>query len=102
MTARPKGVLFDLGDTVLVETRNSTYSLRSLGTDLFAVSGGWFLQNSESTQRVRVNGCTWGGTALKHDIVAAPGLFLEFGNGVKTTRIRSVQVIRAATGTRTH
>ena len=28
-------------------------------------------------------------------IVAAPGLFLEFSNGVKTTRIRRVVIVRS-------
>ena len=90
------------GDRVVVKTRNSVYSLLFIGGNEYFVSGGWFDRRGISPLRTTVNGCTWGGTALKHDIVAAPGLFLEFGNGVKTTRIRSVQVIRAATGTRTH
>ncbi len=90
----------ELGDTVLVATRNSVYALCALGGDLYAVSGGWFERYSTSPQTVAVNGCTWGGSVIKHDIVAAPGLFLEFGNGVKTTRIQSVRIVRAAgTGT---
>ena len=36
----------------------------------------------------------WGGSAIKHDIVAACGLFLEFGNWVITTRIQKIRVIR--------
>jgi hypothetical protein len=83
-----------LGDWVLVTTRNSTYSIRVLGDNLYAVSGGWFDQKRMSPQRVAVNGCTWGGAAIKHDVVAAPGLFLEFSNRVKTTRIREVKVFR--------
>ena len=42
--------------------------------------------------RIRT-GCTWGGSAIKEDIVAARGLFLEFGNHVITTRIQNVRVI---------
>jgi hypothetical protein len=83
-----------LGDWVVITTRNSTYSLRVLGDNQYAVSGGWFDQKALSPQRVAVNGCTWGGTAIKNDLVAAPGLFLEFGNRVKTTRIREVRVFR--------
>ncbi len=83
-----------LGDRVLVTTRNSTYILQSLGQDLFAASGGWFQQHAEGPVQVAVNGCTWGGTAIKNDLVAAPGLFLEFGNRVKTTRIQEVRVFR--------
>jgi hypothetical protein len=44
---------------------------------------------------VTINGCTWGGTAIKRDIVAARGLRLEFGSTVLTTPIRNIQVIRA-------
>ncbi len=84
----------NLGDWVVVTTRNSTYSIRVLGNNLYSVSGGWFDQRNLSPQRIAVNGCTWGGTAIKNDIVAAPGLFLEFANRVKTTRIQEVKVLR--------
>jgi hypothetical protein len=42
-----------------------------------------------------VHGCTWGGSAIKQDILAACGLHLEFGNTVRTTPIRQISVIRA-------
>jgi hypothetical protein len=84
----------ELGDRVLVATRNSLYVLQSLGQDWFVASGGWFDSHADGPVQVAVNGCTWGGTAIKHDIVAAPGLFLEFGNGVKTTRIKSARLVR--------
>jgi hypothetical protein len=86
------------GDRVIVATRNSIYSIESCEDGTFLVAGGWFERQGESPARVRVNGCTTGGTALLSQLVAAPGLFLEFGNGVKTTRIRRVRVIRAAAG----
>jgi hypothetical protein len=41
-----------------------------------------------------ISGCTWGGTAIKRDLVAARGLRLEFGNRVVTSPIREVRVIR--------
>ena len=91
-----------LGDTVVVRTRNSTYAMRALGQNHFAVSGGWFEMNGGSPQVAQVNGCTWGGSAIRCDLVASPGLFLEFGNGVKTTRIRSVTVIGAPESGTTH
>ena len=37
--------------------------------------------------------CIWGGRAIKVDVVAACGLFLEFGNQLMTTRIQKVDVI---------
>jgi len=82
------------GDRVIVRTRNSVYSLRALGDGTFVVSGGWFDAQRISPTTLGVNGCTWGGRALRPDLVAAPGLFLEFENAVCTTRIRSVQVVR--------
>ena len=35
-----------------------------------------------------------GRSVIRHDVVAAPGLFLEFGNNVSTTRIKDVRVVR--------
>ena len=82
------------GDWIVVTTKNSTYSICFLGRDLYAVSGGWFDQQSAAPLTVSVNGCTWGGSAIKSDILAAPGLFLEFGNRVRTTRIQQVEIHR--------
>ncbi len=83
------------GDRVLVTTRNSLYTIWVLGDGRYWVWGGWFDRQGNSPHRVAINGCTWGGTAIKHDIVAACGLRLEFGNRVLTTRIQQVCVIRA-------
>ena len=47
-----------------------------------------------SSMAVPINGCTYGGSAIQHDVVAAPGLFLEFGNNVSTTRIQNVSLVR--------
>ena len=82
------------GDGVIVTTRNSSYSIISLGNGMFRVSGGWFDRMGESPAITTINGCTWGGSAIKSDLIAGPGLFLEFGNKVVTTRIRDVRVIR--------
>ena len=84
------------GDRVMVTTRNSLYALWALGNGHFWVWGGWFDRQGTSPQRVRINGCTWGGSAIKQDIIAALGLRLEFGNRVLTTPIRHVRLIRAA------
>jgi hypothetical protein len=82
------------GDWVLVTTKNSVYSICVLGEDQYVVSGGWFDRKGVSPQQTTISGCTWGGTAIKEDIVAARGLFLEFGNHVITTQIQHVRVIR--------
>ncbi len=81
------------GDCVIVSTKNSVYRLLALGGDLFHASGGWFDLNS-APRTVTVSGCTFGGLAIGTEIVAAAGLFLEFGNNVSTTRIQSVRVVR--------
>ena len=83
------------GDWVLVTTKNSVYSIFVLGDGRYSVSGGWFDREGVSPQTTTINGCTWGGSAIKEDIVAACGLFLEFGNRVMTTRIQEFRVIRA-------
>lgn len=80
------------GDWVVVVTKNSTYSICFLGGESYSVAGGWFDQNCSAPLTVTINGCTWGGSAIKSDILAAPGLFLEFGNRVRTTRIQQVTV----------
>ncbi len=83
-----------LGDQLLVTTKNSIYSIHVLQDGLYLVSGGWFDRRGESPSQVAINGCTWGGRAIKPDIIAACGLHLEFGNQVVTTRILKYQVIR--------
>jgi hypothetical protein len=41
-----------------------------------------------------INGCTFGGTVIHAGLAAGRGLFLEFDNNVRTTRIRRFRVIR--------
>jgi hypothetical protein len=84
----------NFGDRLVVRTRNSVYSIWALGGDRYAVSGGWFDRKSDSPATVAINGCTYGASAIRHDVVAARGLFLEFGNNVLTTRIMDWHVVR--------
>lgn len=84
------------GDWLVVTTCNSVYSLCLLEDGTYSVAGGWFDRQGVSPQRVGVNGCTFGGRAIKSDVVAAPGLFLEFDNRVTTTRIQEARVLRSA------
>ena len=91
------GVRFDdvqPGDWVVVKTKNSSYSLAALGDGVYRVSGGWFAANGEEDRDVRIAGCTWGGAVIHTRLVAAIGMFLEFDNGVRTTRIRDIKLIR--------
>lgn len=82
------------GDRVVVATENSVYCISVLGDSTYSVWGGWFDRQGVSPVRLSIAGCTWGGSVIKHDIVAARGLRLEFGNRVVTSRIREIRVIR--------
>jgi hypothetical protein len=90
------------GDVVIIRTRNSTYSLRVNGDGTFDAAGGWFSRHAGSGERVRIAGCTWGGTALLTRMVAARGMCLEFANRVLTTRIRDVRHIRSTAVSTVH
>ena len=82
------------GDRVLIRTANSAYTIFVLDEGVYWVWGGWFDRRGIAPQRVTINGCTWGGSVIKHDIVAARGLHLEFGNRVVTTPIEHASVVR--------
>ena len=84
----------DFGDLVVVTTANSTYSIYVLGDGYYLISGGWFDRHGLSPMKTTINGCTWGGTAIRLDIMAACGLHLEFGNQVVTSGIRQIHVMR--------
>jgi hypothetical protein len=82
------------GDWIVVRTKNSTYSLAALGKGAYRAAGGWFASSGTDGQDVRIMGCTWGGAAIHTRLAAAVGMFLEFDNGVRTTRIREVRHLR--------
>jgi hypothetical protein len=82
------------GDCVQVTTRHSTYLIQVLEEGLYLISGGWVDLQGESPMKTTIAGCTWGGSAIKGDIVAACGLHLEFGKRVVTSTIQKVSVIR--------
>ena len=82
------------GDRIIVSTKNSVYSLTVRSDGSFEASGGWFEREGAGAAIVEILGCTAGGHALFTEHVAAPGLFMEFGDGLRTTRIRTVRMIR--------
>jgi hypothetical protein len=82
------------GDRLLVATRNSIYALTAREDGRFEARGGWFERAGKSPAEIGVVGCTAGGSALFTRIVAAPGLFLEFDDGTRTTRIQRVRLLR--------
>lgn len=81
------------GDRIVVSTRNSVYRLTARTDGRFDVSGGWFEREGGGETTVEILGCTAGGHALFSGHIAAPGLFIEFPDGLRTTRIRSVRRI---------
>ncbi len=83
------------GDWVFVRTVKSLYRIRSLGGGLYEVSGGWFDKKGLSSAQLRISGCTWGGSAIKIDLIAACGLRIEFGNRLITSPIRKIFVLPA-------
>jgi len=88
------------GDWLVVTTRNSVYSLCLLDDGTYSVAGGWFGRDGDVPRRIGVNGCTFGGRAIRTDVVAVPGLHLEFENSVTTTRIREARVLRSGPAVR--
>lgn len=80
------------GDRIVAKTCNSVYSIRVGSNGVLAVSGGWFDIKGKSPSRVTIRGCTWGGSAIKTDIVAACGLRIEFGNRLTTSPIQKIFV----------
>jgi len=80
----------EYGDTIRVYTRNSVYTLRRLDDGRFEVSGGWFDRTDEGPRILAINGCTWGGSAVRRDLVAGCGLRIEFSNRVLTSTVLRV------------
>ena len=88
----PKADLY-FGDWVRVTTLDAIYSIHVLEGGLSAVSDGWFDRHGLSPCATTINGCTWGGSSIKVDILAALGLHLEFGSGLLSSPIQKVEVI---------
>ncbi len=78
------------GDHVYLKTLNSMYVIKVAGSGEYLVSGGWFDKQNLSPHKINIRGCTWGGSAIKTDIIAAPGLCIEFGNNLITSKIHKV------------
>ena len=78
------------GDHIIVKTNNSVYTISMIDQQWCFVRGGWFDRKGLSPMKTRITGCTWGGSAIKVDIVAACGLCLEFSNRLVTTTINRI------------
>jgi len=86
------------GDRIVIKTANSIYSIQMISNKHCLVSGGWFDKKGVSPAATHVAGCTWGGTAIKIDTLAACGLCIEFGNRVRTTSVKSIFVFPLGSG----
>jgi hypothetical protein len=84
-----------VGDVLVMYTKNSVYSARFLEDGSFAVSGGWFSVHHNSEVQTRIAGCTWGGKCIHQELVASPGMRVEFGNRVLTSVLQRVVRIPA-------
>ena len=82
------------GDLAFIHTKNSVYFIHVLGEDKYVVYGGWFDRKGLSPVKTSIIGCTWGGSVIKVDTVAACGLRIEFSNHVVTTPIKRVRLLR--------
>ena len=80
------------GDKIQLKTKNSIYNIIVDNDGNYIVSGGWFDKMSMSPLKTTIKGCTWGGSIIKTDIVAACGLNLEFGNRLLTSAIQKIIV----------
>ncbi len=78
------------GDIIVVKTSNSKYTIHALHGGYFAVSGGWFDRKGVAPMQTTIAGCTWGGSAIKVDVIAAIGLSIEFGNRVITSAVQRI------------
>ena len=78
------------GDRIYVKTKNSVYVIQVMENNRCLVSGGWFDKKGLSPVHTKIVGCTWGGSSIKIDIVAACGLCVEFGNRLVTSPIKKI------------
>jgi hypothetical protein len=85
----------EYGDFIFVKTCNSVYKIRKAEENLYEVSGGWFDRKGISPALLTIRGCTWGGSAINTSIAAACGLYLEFGNNLITSPIRTIIVFKS-------
>ncbi len=78
------------GDEIQLQTKNSNYLIKVDENGKYIISGGWFDQMAMAPVKLMINGCTWGGSTIKTDIIAACGLFIEFSNRLITSEIKKI------------
>ena len=78
------------GDVLMLYTRNSVYTAQYLGNGKFSVTGGWFDLNEDQSSEISIAGSTWGGKCINRELLASPGMRVEFGNRVITSVLQRV------------
>ena len=78
------------GDTLILHTQNSIYTAKYLGNGQFLVKGGWFSVQEDQYVQTSISGCTWGGKCIQQNLLASPGMRVEFGNRVLTSILKRV------------
>ncbi len=82
------------GDLIEITTKNSTYMVFVVDPNNFLASGGWFERKGLAPARVKIPGCTWGGSAIKLDVIAGRGLCIEFQDRAVTSRVLEMKIRR--------
>lgn len=83
------------GDQVFIFTGNSVYDIKKVDEKIYRVSGGWFDQNNISPCKISIRGCTWGGSIIHINLLAAIGLSIEFNNNLVTSPVSKIVVFKS-------
>jgi len=81
------------GDTIVLTTQNSVYTVRLMEDGTVLVSGGWFDRTGRLTTMTTIEGCTGDGLLLDPSLLAVLGMHVHFGE-VVTSPIKKVYVVR--------
>ena len=84
------------GQRLIVKTTHSTYEFDYLGNNEYMVKGGYFDINNLSPCRVIINGCTWGGSMLKIDVVAVENMYMEMRLKKEQKTVTTSKIISAS------
>lgn len=83
------------GDQVFIYTDNSVYDIKKVDNNNFLISGGWFDEKNISPYKISIRGCTWGGSIIHINLVAAIGLSVEFNNNLITSPVTRIVVFKS-------
>ncbi len=84
-----------LDDLIVIETTNSTYFMRYLGDEMYAVMGGHFNRMGIAPYHTRINGISLGRRLIESKVVIACGYRLNFDRQFITSTVRRISVRRA-------